>query len=111
MKQAAILENSIQSKMHEINHKIFETSDNEPIFHIKSPKSYEFYTPDDDGTGTNYKGMIVMDLSTLELTSLPVLIHDSVCLKHISNESIEKIFQNYDNDNKQIFLSINKDIS
>lgn len=111
MKQAAILENSIQSKMHEINHKIFETSDNEPIFHIKSPKSYEFYTPDDDGTGTNYKGMIVMDLSTLELTSLPVLIHDSVCLKHISNESIEKIFQIYDNENKQIFVSIDKDTS
>ena len=111
MNQAAILENKLQSKMNEINNKIFETSDNEPQFHIKSPKSYEFFTPDDDGTGTNYKGMIVMDLATLELTSLPVLIHDSVCLKHISNESIEKIFEIYDNENKQIFVSIDKDTS
>ena len=52
-----------------------------------------------------------MDLATLELTSLPVLIHDSVCLKHISNESIEKIFEIYDNENKQIFVSIDKDTS
>ena len=47
-------------------------------------------------------------LSTLELTSLPLLIYNSVCLKHISNESVEKIFKIYDNENKQIFVSINK---
>ena len=72
MNQAAILENKLQEKMHEINNKIFETSDNEPQFHIKSPKSYEFFTPDDDGTGTNYKGMIVMDLPLLKIPDLMV---------------------------------------
>ena len=52
-----------------------------------------------------------MDISTLLLTSLPVLIHDSVILKQISNESIEKIFEIYSSSNKQIFIAIDKESS
>ena len=91
MTQAGILEKKLNDKMIEINSLIFGTSINNPEFHIETPKRYSFYTPEDDGTGTNFKGLIVMDISTLLLTSLPVLIHDSVILKQISNESIEKI--------------------
>lgn len=111
MTQASILESQLNSKISVLNSAIFGEKLNTPIFHIKSPKSYEFSTENDDGTGTNYKGMVVMDLATLSLTSLPVLIHDSVVLKHISNESIEKIFELYLDSKKQIFIAIDKETS
>lgn len=111
MVQTGILENKLNTQMRIVNTYIFPDGDNTPYFHVKTPKRYEFYTPDDDGTGTNYKGLIVMDISTLQLTALPILIHDSVLLKQISNESIEKIFEIYKSTNKQIFVSIDKDKS
>jgi len=111
MAQAAILEALLNDKMRELNSTIFGEEVNTPEFHIKGPKSYEFSTENDDGTGTNYKGMVVMDLATLLLTSLPVLVHDSVVLKHISNESIEKIFELYLTSQKQIFIAIDKETS
>lgn len=111
MAQAAILEQILNDKMRELNATIFGEEMNTPTFHIKSSKGYEFSTENDDGTGTNYKGMVVMDLATLLLTSLPVLIHDSVVLKHISNESIEKIFELYLGSMKQIFIAIDKETS
>ena len=111
MQQAKTLEDLLNAKMLELNTAIFGDEINTPEFHIKGPKNYEFYTENDDGTGTNYIGMVVMDLATLLLTSLPVLVHDSVVLKHISNESIEKIFELYLSSNKQIFISIDKETS
>ena len=81
--------------MSEINSKIFGTNVNTPEFHIETSKKNSFYTPNDDGTGTTYKGLVVMDIATLLTTSLPILIHDSIVLKQISNESIEKIFEIY----------------
>ena len=111
MNQAEVLENLLNEKMKELNTYIFGKSINNPEFHIETPKRYSFYTPNDDGTGTNFKGLIVMDLATLLLTSLPVLVHDSVVLKQISNESIEKIFEIYNSSKKQIFVAIDKENS
>ena len=111
MEQAKFLEKELNKKMIEINTFIFKKSTNNPEFHIESPKRYSFYTPNDDGTGTNFKGLIVMDLATLLLTSLPILVHDSIILKQISNESIEKIFEIYNNSKKQIFIAIDKESS
>lgn len=81
---------------------IFGSNTNTPEFHITSPKRYTFFTPNDDGTGTNYKGLVVMDIATLQETALPLLVHDSVLLKQISNESIEKIFELY---NQSAFIN------
>lgn len=111
MKQAGVLEKTLNDKMIEVNSFIFGTSVNNPEFHIETPKRYSFFTPHDDGTGTNFKGLIVMDIATLLLTSLPVLVHDSVVLKQISNESIEKIFEMYNSSQKQIFIAIDKESS
>lgn len=52
-----------------------------------------------------------MDLATLDLTPLPLLVHDSDMLKKISDENVEKIFELYLKSDKQIFLSIDKDVS
>ncbi len=111
MEQSKKLEGIINPEMSKINSKIFGTNVNTPEFHIETSKRYSFFTPNDDGTGTTYKGLVVMDIATLLTTSLPILIHDSIVLKQISNESIEKIFEIYDHLEKQVFISIDKDIS
>lgn len=111
MKQAGILENLLNNKMIEVNSYIFGENYNAPEFHILTPKSYTFHTPNDDGAGTNYKGMIVMDIATLNLTPLPLLVHDSDMLKKISDENVEKIFELYLNAGKQIFVAIDKGIT
>lgn len=111
MDQAAKLESILNDEITKLNGYIFNKIENTPVFHIKSPKSYEFYTPGDDETGTNYKGLVVMDIATLLTTALPILIHDSVLLKQISNESIETIFEIYSSSEKQIFISIDKETS
>ena len=111
MIQASKLETTLNERMSALNSSIFGSVTNTPEFHIVSPKHYTFFTPNDDGTGTNFKGLVIMDIATLLETPLPVLVHDSVVLKQISNESIEKIFQIYTESEKQIFISIDKDTS
>lgn len=105
MKQAGILQETLNGKMADLNKTIFPTSVTAPRITFVSPKKYEFYTPDDDGTGTNFKGMVVLDLACLALTDLPALIHDSYVLKQISKNSIEKIFELYLASGKQIFVA------
>lgn len=105
MIQAALLQEAINKKMLELNNKIFVKSTSAPRLTIVSPKQYEFYTPDDDGTGTNFKGMVVLDLACLSLTILPAMVHDSYVLKQISKQSIEKIFEMYVESKKQIFIA------
>lgn len=97
----------INTKMQEINDYIYSGKKKPPILSFDKNK-YNFETIDDTGTGTSYKNMIVYDLSILELTTLPVLIHDSVVLKQIADEAIEKILEKYKTINKQIFISFDK---
>lgn len=105
MVQAGILQDRLNDKMAELNSTIFGRNVNSPRITFISPKKYEFFTPDDDGTGTNYKGMIVLDLACLFTTCLPAIVHDSVLLKQISKASIEKIFELYSSTEKQIFVA------
>ena len=44
---------------------------------------------------SQYKGLVVFDLAMLSLTQLPVITHDSVMLKHIEDEVMEKIIGLY----------------
>lgn len=45
--------------MDKINGKIYNGHKKAPILNIPDSSHYTFMTPDDSGTGTNYKGMIV----------------------------------------------------
>lgn len=101
------LQISINTKMHIINDYIYSGKKKPPIITFDK-NQYTFETIDDTGTGTSYKSMVVYDLSILEMTSLPILIHDSVVLKQISDEAIEKILKKYKSFDKQIFISFDK---
>lgn len=106
-KQLDYLQNTLNPKMAEINDFIYEKRKKPPTVSFHGLQ-YDFETRDDSGTGTLYKGLVVYDLSVLELTELPILIHDSVVLKQIADEAIEKILEKYQTAGKQIFIALDK---
>ena len=107
--QLEALKTSLNSKMEELNVEI-DVNTYPPVMNFPTPKTYLFTTPSDQGTGTKYKGMIVLDLAILYLTVLPVLVHDSFLYTNLSNERIEKIFDLYVQSNKQIFVAVDKTV-
>lgn len=58
-------------------------------------KRYSFYTPDDTGTGTSQKGVILFDIYTLQSTILPIAVHDTIILKHIEDVTMQEILKLY----------------
>ena len=106
--QFMIVDAETNKKMNELNDYIHDGEKKAPNLKIISDSKYTFFTPDDTGTGTSYKGLIVFDLSILDLTPLPAIIHDSVTLKQIGDEPLEKIMQLYCKSEKQIFAAIDK---
>ena len=54
------------------------------------------------------KGLVVYDLAVLSLTKLPLLVHDSVVLKQISDDAIEKIIELYSSCGKQVIIALDK---
>lgn len=101
------LQKCLNNKMSELNDIIYQGKKVPPTIFFENNK-YTFKTVDDSGTGTNFRGMILYDLSVLNLTCLPVLVHDSVLLKQIEDFAIEKILGMYEESNKQIFISLDK---
>ncbi|WP_421072798.1 DUF2326 domain-containing protein [Pelotomaculum propionicicum] len=105
--QFALLQTKVNQEMTIINDFIYSGTYNAPVLSF-SEKGYDFFTPDDTGTGIAYKGLVVFDLSVLSLTRLPAIVHDSVLLKQISDEAIEKILELYQKSGKQVFISLDK---
>lgn len=105
------IESSINEQMVRFNDRIYEKKRKAPVIDLDSGTTYEFYTPDDSGTGTSYKSLIVYDLSVLETTMLPALAHDSLLFKNIGDEPLNKIIHLYTEFDKQIFIAFDKDES
>lgn len=105
------LEGEINSKMREFNNILYTDIRKAPQINLKAHNSYSFFTPDDDSTGTKFKGMILYDLAILYLTNLPALAHDSLLLSNITYQATEALLKLYDQSkslNKQVFLAFDK---
>ena len=102
------IETKLNVAMKEINDSLFKTKRKPPRLHFNSHNSYKFETPDDTGTGSNYKGMIVYDLAMLSCTALPALAHDSVLFKNLEKDVEDGIIRYYDNQTKQVFIAYDK---
>lgn len=98
---------ALNSKISEINNIIYNGKKKAPIFSF-TENNYEFYTPDDTGTGTSFKNLIIYDLSILNMTDLPALVHDSYLLKQIADMPIEKLLLQYQQSTKQVFIALDK---
>lgn len=104
----ADMQNSINDQMKAYNDTLFPEPHKPPVLQFNDYNSYHFETPDDTGTGSNYKGMVIYDLSILALTDLPAIAHDSLILKNISDGSIDGIMRIYNESQKQIFIAFDK---
>ncbi|CAK1756362.1 DUF2326 domain-containing protein [Vibrio crassostreae] len=69
---------------------------------------YKFDRGDDRGTGKGFANMISLDLTLLEKTCLPCIIHDSLLFKNMDVTSIENLIATYASFKKQIFISIDE---
>ncbi len=105
--QFTIMANAINNKMSELNTIIYEGKANAPLIAFEN-ETYKFFTPNDTGTGRSYKGLVVFDLAIINLTKLPLIVHDSVVLKQISDDALEKILQLYISCNKQVIITLDK---
>ena len=106
-KQLGLIETSINENMKSLNNQIYGGTCNPPRIRFYDSK-YVFYTENDTGTGIAYKGLVLFDLSILELTPLPILVHDSIMLKQISDFAIQKIIELYIASNKQVIIALDK---
>lgn len=98
----------LNEKLETLSEKINGAEKYPPKLTINSAKSYSYYSPKDKGTGTGYVNMILYDLAILNLTKLPYVIHDSLLFKNVDDERVIKIFEEYKNTKKQIFVSFDK---
>ncbi|RQD68274.1 MAG: DUF2326 domain-containing protein [Tindallia sp. MSAO_Bac2] len=102
------IEAQINTEMKELNSHLFDENRKAPLLRLKAFNSYSFFTPDDDGTGTNYKGLVLFDLAVLRLSRLPAIAHDSLIFKNLEDESIDGIMQLYNESEKQIFIAFDR---
>lgn len=109
VEQIAIMQQEINSEMVDINNTIYSGRKTAPTLTITDASHYTFFTPRDGGTGAQYKGLVVFDLAMLALTRLPAIAHDSVMLKHIEDDAIEKILELYAGSSKQVFIAMDKE--
>ncbi len=109
VEQMAIMQQEINIEMVNINNEIYGGRKTAPTLTIADASHYTFFTPRDGGTGAQYKGLVVFDLAMLKLTRLPVIAHDSVMLKHIEDNAIEKIMELYASTPKQVFIAMDKE--
>ncbi|AJI53862.1 DUF2326 domain-containing protein [Francisella philomiragia] len=100
------IQDSINEQMQEISKRIYG-KDNSPNFAINEDK-YSFEKSWDKGTGTAYVDLITFDLAILNLTNLPILVHDLPIFKNIQIERIEKIIKEYNSYEKQIFIALDE---
>lgn len=103
-----LIASTINEQMVRFNDYIYSCTRMAPVIQFESSSKYSFYTPDDGGTGTGFKSMIVFDLSVLKLTPLPAIIHDSLMFNHIGYEPLDKIMELYLQSGKQIFIAYDK---
>ena len=94
--------------MKHFNDSLYTDARKAPRLHLNSYNSYTFETPDDTGTGTNYKGMVLYNLAVLYLMVLPAIAHDSLIPKNISDGAIDGIMKIYAGTDKQVFIAFDK---
>ncbi|PKG74219.1 hypothetical protein CXF86_13940 [Shewanella sp. GutCb] len=70
--------------------------------------SYTFSHGKDIGTGKSYANMISLDLTLLNKTALPYLIHDTIVFKQIQVLATENIINEYIGQSKQVFIALDE---
>jgi len=109
--ELSVIAVELNNLMDEYNRAVYHENRSAPTIDIKDDSHYSFDTPNDRGTGSRYKGLILFDLAMLKLTALPAVAHDSFMLKQIEDTVLEKLFEMYSKTEKQVFIAMDKETS
>ncbi|MDU0972068.1 MAG: DUF2326 domain-containing protein [Actinomyces urogenitalis] len=105
--QAGVLpeiQSLINTRLEELAHALEEA--NPPKLTFNNYDSYTFNVPGDDGTGTAYTSMVMLDQAILSITELPFLIHDTPVWANISKPRQSRILCYLANMPKQSFFAL-----
>ncbi|PRA51953.1 hypothetical protein CQZ98_17385 [Pseudomonas sp. MYb115] len=101
------IESSLNIGMKEVIELIYSKDSITPAISF-STTDYKFDHGDDRGTGKGFANMIALDITFLNETALPALIHDSLLFKNMDTPAIERLVSIYKKSSKQIFISIDE---
>jgi hypothetical protein len=99
------IETQINNELVRINKEIHSEKKKIPRLSLKR-KTYKYDHSSNTGTGKSYADLIEFDLAILKLTDLPIIIHDSVLFKNVEDKAIDKIIEQYNLFEKQIFIAL-----
>ena len=107
--QLLAIESTVNQAMREISFAILKDATHlPPVLRLEKLGKYTFNTPNDGGTGAQYRGLITFDLANMEVAPVPFVVHDSVLLKNIERPVFSEIMQVYATmkvKGKQVFLA------
>lgn len=110
--QLSAIETMINQKMQQISVQLLKDEQHmPPVLRMEKLNKYTFSTPNDGGTGAQYRGVITFDLANLELSPLPFIIHDMQMLLHIEKTVVSEIIKAYDAqkyNGKQVFIAFDR---
>ena len=103
------IETQINDKLNKTNKLIYGDDRATHNLSLTTGSKYFYTNPNDKGTGTSFKSLIIFDLCLLSLCKIPYLIHDSLLFKNIGDQPVEKIMNLYGTiKDKQLFISFDK---
>ena len=97
----------INKAIRDLNSQIYGNNVVAPELSMPKHNKYYFGVGVDNGTGTNVKNLILLDLASLALSSLPVIAHDTILFKHIALEPMSKIIELYTSGGGKIMMNLN----
>lgn len=103
------IEREVNQKLRAFNKVVYGPSRSSSELRIKSASSYQFTSPEDTGTGKSFAGLVGFDLAMLSLTTLPIVLHDSIIYKNIEVPATRRILRILAAvKSKQIFLAFDE---
>lgn len=90
------IETMVNQKMREISVQLLKDEQHmSPVLRMEKLNRYTFNTPNDGGTGAQYRGVITFDLANIDLSPLPFIVHDMQMLLHIEKKVFAEIIKAY----------------
>ena len=103
------IKTSINVVLEKLSRSVFDDDDSLVKIDFPTLTSSVLETEYDDGTSTDFSGLLLFDLALLQTTCLPTVVHDSYWFSNIKGNRAEKVFELHNAiTQKQIFISIDE---
>lgn len=102
------IETHINECLTALNEEVTSGIENAPVLSMGLSNDLSYGTLDNTSEGTAFKNLVLYDLSLAQLTTVPVIIHDSNILKRIDDTYLEQILKHYQNCGSQVFIAFDK---